>query len=76
MSGVIKGAKRVEFEYGLHNEDKDIVVDEAGAMPYYEAGDIVERRGRSWEVVQVLCRQAISGPQPLMTLSVSLTATA
>jgi hypothetical protein len=76
MDGTIKGAKRVVFEYDLHSEDRDVVVDREGSMPYYEAGDVIERRGKLWRVVQVLCQQAISGPQTTMTLVVSLTAAA
>jgi hypothetical protein len=73
MSQEIAGPKRVEFCYNGDNENRDVEVDILGDLPYYQVGELVTRKGKSWKVTQVLIQQAISGPQPLPAHIVSLT---
>ena len=63
----------VEFCYNGDNENRDLEVDILGDLPYYQVGELVTRKGKSWKVTQVLIQQAISGPQPLPAHIVSLT---
>jgi len=71
MSRAIHGPKRIEFCYS--RRDKEIIVDREGTFPTYVAGDIVERRGKSWKAVQVLLQPSISGPQTRQVHVVTLT---
>ena len=70
MTRAIRGPKRIEFCY--NRRDKEIIVDREGTFPSYEAGDLVERRGKTWRAEQVLLQQAISGPQTLLVQVVTL----
>jgi hypothetical protein len=72
MSYVMRSPKRIEFEYNLANNDRDIIIDEQGDMPCNDVGDIVDRRDKSWKVTQVLSQQSDSGLNTLLTLYVSL----
>ena len=71
MTRAIAGPKRIEFLYSRN--DKEVIVDREGTFPSYQAGDLVERRGKTWKAAQVLLQQAISGPQTLLVQVVSLT---
>jgi hypothetical protein len=58
-------SKRIEFRYSRH--DKEIIVDRDGRFPSYAAGDLVERRGKTWKATQVRRQQS-----PLSSLGVSV----
>ena len=73
MSHTLNGAKRIEFEYNLGNNNREVVIDSLGDMPCYETGDIVTRRDKSWTVTQVLSQKSDTGLNTLLTLYVSLT---
>jgi hypothetical protein len=68
----ISGPKRIDFFYN-DDDTRDIELDPEGKFPYYEAGDFIKRRGKSWRVVQVLIQKAVSGPPASLTLTVCLT---
>jgi hypothetical protein len=73
MSTDVEGPKQVVFRYSDGDNDKDIEVDILGDLPYYQVGEIVARRGKSWKVTQVLIEQSIVGAQILPVHFVSLT---
>ena len=60
MTPVIKLSKRIEFRYS--RRDKEIIVDRDGRFPNYSAGDLVERRGKTWKAVEVNPPTAQSRP--------------
>jgi hypothetical protein len=66
------GPKRIDFFYD-DDDMRDIELDHGAELPYYEAGDVVERKGRLWKVVQVLIQKPVSGPSAIFTLTVCLT---
>jgi hypothetical protein len=68
----IFGPKRIDFFYN-DNDMRDIELDQEAKFPYYEAGDIVKRRGKYWKVVQVFIQKAVSGPPTILILTVCLT---
>lgn len=51
MTPVFKLSKRIEFRYS--RRDKEIIVDRDGRFPIYTAGDLIERRGKTWKATQV-----------------------
>jgi hypothetical protein len=73
MSYAMHAPKRIEFEYNLDNNNREIIDDHEGTMPCYQTHDILTRGGKSWRVTQVLIQQSDSGPNTLPTLYVSLT---
>lgn len=72
MSHSMNGPKQIEFEYNLDNKTREVIIDEAGNLPCYEAHDVIVRRSKPWKVTQVLSQQSNSGPNTLLTLYVSL----
>jgi hypothetical protein len=73
MGNKIEGPKRVEFCYNGDKDHMDVEVDILGDLPYYQVGEFVTRKGKSWKITQVLIQQAISGLQTLPAHIVSLT---
>jgi len=66
------GPKRIDFFYN-DSDMRDIELDSDAKLPYYEAGDVLKRRGKYWKVVQVLIQTAVSGPPAILTLVILLT---
>ena len=66
------GPKRIDFFYN-DDDTRDIELDQKAELPYYEAGNVIERRGKYWKVVQVLVQKAVSGPPNNLMLTVCLT---
>jgi hypothetical protein len=71
IQGIV-GPKRIDFFYN-DDDTRDIELDREAEFPYYEAGDVIERRGRRWKVAQVLIQKPVSGPPADLTLIVCLT---
>jgi hypothetical protein len=71
MTPVIKLSKRIEFRYS--RRDKEIIVDRDGRFPSYTAGDLVERRGKTWKAVEVTLQQPNPGPHTVLVHVVTLT---
>lgn len=69
MTPVIKLSKRIEFRYS--RRDKEIIVDRDGRFPSYTAGDLVERRGKTWKATQVW--QSMPGSHSVSVHVVNLT---
>jgi hypothetical protein len=67
----ISGPKRIDFFYN-ENDLRDIELDPEGKFPYYEAGDLIQRRGKYWRVVQVLIPKVVSGPPIGLRITVFL----
>jgi hypothetical protein len=53
--------KRIEFEYDLANNDRDVIIDSLGDMPRNDTRNIMWLREKSWAVTQVLTQKSDTG---------------
>lgn len=67
MTPVLPLSKRIEFRYSRH--DREIIVDRNGRFPSYSAGDLVERRGKTWKATHVSEPQYQPGAFPVQVVS-------
>ena len=66
----LSGPKMVEFCYDNHT--REIEADHAADHPYYEAHDIIVRKGRMWIITRVSIQHVLSGPKTPLILVLSL----
>jgi hypothetical protein len=66
----LSGPKMVEFCYD--NYTREIEPDHGADHPYYEAHDIIVRKGKIWIITQVALQYVLSGPKSPLTLVLSL----
>jgi hypothetical protein len=66
----LSGPKMVEFCYDKYT--REIEHDHGADHPYYEAHDIIVRKGKVWIITQVSIQCVLSGPQSPLTLVLSL----
>jgi hypothetical protein len=66
----LSGPKMVEFCYD--NYTREIEHDHGADHPYYEAHDIIVRKGKIWIITRVALQYVLSGPKSPLTLVLSL----
>ena len=66
----LSGPKIIEFCYD--NYTKEIEHDHKADYPYYEAHDIIIRKGKVWIITRVSIQHVLSGPKSPLTLVLSL----
>jgi hypothetical protein len=66
----LSGPKMVEFCYDNHT--REIEPDHDADLPYYEAHDVIVRKGKMWRITRVAIQHVLSGPQTPLTLVLSL----
>jgi len=71
MGPVIHLSKRIEFRYS--RRDKEIIVDRNGRFPSYTAGDLIERRGKTWKATHVTRQKPQQSLVSIPVLVVNLT---
>jgi hypothetical protein len=66
----LSGPKMVEFCYDNHT--RELEPDHGADLPYYEAHDIIVRKGKMWVITRVAIQHVLSGPQTPLTLVISI----
>jgi hypothetical protein len=66
----LNGPKMIEFSYD--NYTREIEHDHGADHPYYEAHDIIVRKGKIWMITRVSIQFVLSGPKSPLTLVLSL----
>jgi hypothetical protein len=69
MTPVIQHSKRIEFRYS--RRDKEIIVDRSGNFPSYSAGDLIERRGKTWKATHVSRTHSQPGSFPVLVVNLA-----
>jgi hypothetical protein len=66
----LSGPKMVEFCYDDHTREME--PDHGADHPYYEAHDVIMRKGKMWTITRVSIQHVLSGPKTPLTLVLSL----
>ena len=62
----LSGPKMVEFCYD--DNTRELEPDHGANYPYYEAQDIIVRKGKLWIITRVSIQHVLSGPKTPLTL--------